>query len=34
MAGCDRRAKLVQRPSGLELPGHTLLTFEVVKGAA
>ena len=32
MAGCNRRIKLVQRP-GLELPGHVLLTFDVVKFA-
>jgi uncharacterized glyoxalase superfamily protein PhnB/dihydrofolate reductase len=29
MAGCDRRVKLVQRPTGLELPGHTLLAYDV-----
>jgi dihydrofolate reductase len=34
MAGCDRRIKLVARPSDLELPGHTLLTYDVVKAAA
>ena len=33
MAGCSRRIKLVQRP-GLQLPGHVLLTFDVVKSAA
>jgi dihydrofolate reductase len=31
MAGCDRRVKLVERPSKLELPGHRLVTYEVVK---
>lgn len=34
MAGCSQRVKLVQRPSSLELAGHTLLTYEVVKPAA
>jgi dihydrofolate reductase len=32
MEGCDRRIKLVPRPSDLELPGHTLLIYDVVKG--
>lgn len=32
MAGCDQRVKLVPRPSDLELPGHTLLTYDVQKG--
>jgi dihydrofolate reductase len=31
MAGCDRRIKLVPRSSDLELPGHTLLTYDVQK---
>ena len=31
MAGCDRRVKLVQRPPDLELPGHTLLVYDVEK---
>ncbi len=31
MAGCERRIKLVQRPAELELPGHTLLVFDVQK---
>ncbi|HEY3517991.1 MAG TPA: dihydrofolate reductase, partial [Gammaproteobacteria bacterium] len=34
MAGCDARIKLVERPSKLELPGHRLLTYDVVKAAA
>jgi dihydrofolate reductase len=34
MAGCGQRVKLVQRPSNLELAGHTLLTYDVVKPAA
>jgi dihydrofolate reductase len=29
MAGCDRRIKLVPRPTPVELPGHTLLTYDV-----
>jgi dihydrofolate reductase len=29
MAGYDRRVKLVQRPASLELPGHTLLVYDV-----
>jgi dihydrofolate reductase len=31
MAGCERRIKLIPRPSDLELPGHLLLTFDVQK---
>ena len=31
MAGCKRRIKLVPRASDLELPGHTLLIYEVRK---
>ena len=31
MAGCNRRVKLVQRPPDLELPGHTLLVYDVEK---
>jgi dihydrofolate reductase len=31
MAGCEQRVKLVPRPGGLELPGHTLLTYDVQK---
>jgi len=31
MAGCERRIKLVPRPTNLELPGHTLLTYDVEK---
>jgi dihydrofolate reductase len=31
MAGCDQRVKLVERPSKLALPGHRLLTYDVVK---
>jgi dihydrofolate reductase len=31
MAGCDKRVKLVERPSKLELPGHRLVTYDVVK---
>ena len=31
MAGCDKRLKLVERPSKLELPGHRLVTYDVVK---
>ena len=31
MAGCDKRIKLVERPSKLELPGHRLVTYDVVK---
>ena len=34
MAGCSRRVKLVQRPPDLELPGHTLLVYDVEKRAA
>ena len=34
MAGCDKRIKLVERPSKLELPGHRLVTYDVVKSAA
>jgi dihydrofolate reductase len=34
MAGCDRRVRLVQRTSDLELSGHTLLTYDVRKHAA
>ena len=34
MAGCDTRVKLVERPSKLELPGHRLLTYDVVKAPA
>ena len=34
MAGCDTRVKLIERPSTLELPGHRLLTYDVVKAAA
>ena len=34
MAGCDRRVKLVQRPPDLELPGHTLLVYDVEKRVA
>jgi dihydrofolate reductase len=31
MAGCDKRIKLVERPSSLELPGHRLVAYDVVK---
>ncbi|HSC13602.1 MAG TPA: dihydrofolate reductase family protein [Gammaproteobacteria bacterium] len=31
IAGCDTRVKLVERPSKLELPGHRLVTYDVVK---
>jgi hypothetical protein len=31
MASCDRRIKLVPRPTDLTLPGHTLLTYDVQK---
>jgi dihydrofolate reductase len=31
MAACDKRVKLVERPSKLELPGHRLVTYDVVK---
>ena len=34
MAGCDRRIKLVPRPTDLTLPGHTLLTYDVQKAKA
>jgi dihydrofolate reductase len=34
MAGCDRRVKLAPRPTDLELPGHTLLVYDVLKPAA
>jgi hypothetical protein len=33
MAGCSRRIKVVQRPATLELPGHTLLVYDVRKPA-
>ena len=33
MAGCDRRVKLVQRVPDLELPGHTLLVYDVEQRA-
>jgi dihydrofolate reductase len=31
MAGCNTRVKLSERQSTLELPGHVLLTYDVVK---
>jgi dihydrofolate reductase len=31
MVGCEQRVKLGPRPSGLQLPGHTLLTYDVQK---
>ena len=31
MDGCSKRVKLVQRPAALELPGHLLLNFDVVR---
>jgi dihydrofolate reductase len=31
MAGCDRHVRLVERPSKAELPGHRLVTYDVVK---
>ncbi|HEX7237080.1 MAG TPA: dihydrofolate reductase family protein [Gammaproteobacteria bacterium] len=31
MAGCNARVKLIERPSKLELQGHRLLTYDVVK---
>ena len=31
MAGCDKRVKLVERPSKLELPGHRLVIYDVVR---
>jgi dihydrofolate reductase len=31
MAGCDKRVKLVERPSKLAPPGHRLVTYDVVK---
>ena len=34
MAGCDRRIKLVPRPSELEIQGFALLTYDVVKPTA
>jgi dihydrofolate reductase len=34
MAGCDTRIKLIEQPSKLELPGHRLLTYDVVKSTA
>jgi dihydrofolate reductase len=34
MTGCSRRVKLVQRPTELQLPGHTLLVYDVEKRAA
>jgi dihydrofolate reductase len=34
MVGCSKRIKLVQRPSPHELPGHTMLSFDVVKSPA
>ena len=34
MAGCGRHVKLVQRPPDLELPGHTLLVYDVEKRVA
>ena len=30
MANCSRRVKLAQRPASLDLPGYTLLTYDVV----
>ena len=34
MAGCNERIKLVPRPTELELPGHTLLVYDVQRGAS
>jgi dihydrofolate reductase len=34
MAGCEKRIKLVPRPAAQDLPGHTLLAFDVRKRAA
>jgi hypothetical protein len=31
MSGCDKRIKLVERPPNLELPGHRLVIYDVVK---
>jgi dihydrofolate reductase len=31
MAGCDRRVKLVERPSNVELPGLRAVTYDVVR---
>jgi len=31
MTGCSRRVKLVQRPTELQLPGHTILVYDVEK---
>lgn len=31
MAGCKQRIKLTPRPTDLELPGHTLLVYDVQK---
>ena len=31
MAGSDKRVKLIERPTTLELPGTRLLTYDVVK---
>ena len=33
MAGCNNRVKLVQQPTTQDLPGHTLLKFDVRKAA-
>ena len=33
MSGCEKRIKLVERPSKLELSGHRLVTYDVVKSA-
>jgi dihydrofolate reductase len=33
MAGYNGRVKLVQRPTDLELPGHTLLVYDVKRVA-
>ena len=34
MAGCSERIKLMPRPAAQDLPGHTLLAFDVRKRAA
>ena len=34
MEGCHRRVKLAQRPAEAELPGHTMLIYDVVKASA
>jgi dihydrofolate reductase len=33
MAGCSKRVQLVQRPAAVDLPGHVMLNFDVVRRA-